>query len=777
MPRDTKGSIENFREYSSGDSNAEIRVVLDTASLQDMERELNRINKRSVAQYQDYAIASNEYILERKAEYEKELDEIAKKRKETDDKKELDKLAAQEKKIREQQAKIDKLLVDDQVKWQGIAERKQARELAKEKEKLRKEAIEAEREDQIESLREQGKEFKATLLQAWTDNSKQFTDWFESGEGAANTINALSKSFKEAIDSASESYSAYIAAVNVRLQGLSKNFTDYERTINTKIGWAQPYIRIEKVLQALQESAESGVAFNIEQRAFLQAVSDNIAATFDAFDKNLTRLVRLQQADSTAARLGMEARLTSFLNKVFEDSSYLINNFDTVSQNLLEAASTMTTDFAVEFEYVIQKYLGALTSVGLSDSAVGSISQALGYLASGNIAALSSNEGMQNLIVMAASRAGIDYAKILTNGITLDDTNKLLYSIVTYMQEIANNQNYVVRSQYANIFGLDISDLTAALNLTNQDLSIIKNETLTYTNAIGELSYQMRQLPTRLGIVGMMDTLKDNLKWAMGSAIASNPIMSITYEVATLLQEVAGGIGIPGITVVGSGTTSEIKIADLINVGLIATSALMNIESFVSGISNLFDPSGMLGKFNITSKLVETTRGTGLQRRNSGLGTSAGGYVGTSGSDIYETTLAQTEEEQAKKVEEKQGDQKTTDDIYEVVERGFNSLSTLLNNKLDTSLSDFKTALIIDIYGTGGDRVIPALTSIKNTAVAIRADTASSSSVIENIESTVYGIYRLLQSGITVSVSNLGSITSGISSPINTMASNEIFNS
>ena len=77
------------------------------------------------------------------------------------------------------------------------------------------------------------------------------------------------------------------------------------------------YIKQTEVLQNLSKLVESGTALNLEQRAFLATVSDKIATTFNAFDASLLRIIRLQQEDSTAARLGMEAALTQNLNSMF----------------------------------------------------------------------------------------------------------------------------------------------------------------------------------------------------------------------------------------------------------------------------------------------------------------------------------------------------------------------------------------------------------------------------------------------------------------------------
>ena len=70
---------------------------------------------------------------------------------------------------------------------------------------------------------------------------------------------------------------------------------------------------------------------------------------------------------------------------MFENTEYLSNEFDSVTSALIEASSQLPTDMGVEFEYIVQKWLGSLYGVGMSDETVSGIAQALGYLGSGNI--------------------------------------------------------------------------------------------------------------------------------------------------------------------------------------------------------------------------------------------------------------------------------------------------------------------------------------------------------------------------------------------------------
>lgn len=123
----------------------------------------------------------------------------------------------------------------------------------------------------------------------------------------------------------------------------------------TGIAGVSPYIKQEDLANNVQAMVTSGIAFNIEQRAFLQTIKSKIADTFDATNGTLLRLIRIQQADSTAARLGMESSLTAFLNNMYENTEYLKQVSDGVKSSIEEAMSLMSAVDAVGFEYSVQK--------------------------------------------------------------------------------------------------------------------------------------------------------------------------------------------------------------------------------------------------------------------------------------------------------------------------------------------------------------------------------------------------------------------------------------
>ena len=116
-----------------------------------------------------------------------------------------------------------------------------------------------------------------------------------------------------------------------------------------------PLIKQESVVSNLEKLVGQGISFDVEQRAFLETIKDKIATTFEAADGTLLRLVRIQQQDTTAARLGMASALTSFLNNMYETTEYMQSVAKSVRNSLQEAEALMGSKSAAAFEYQVQK--------------------------------------------------------------------------------------------------------------------------------------------------------------------------------------------------------------------------------------------------------------------------------------------------------------------------------------------------------------------------------------------------------------------------------------
>lgn len=494
--------------------------------------------------------------------------------------------------------------------------------------------------EEKEDMELRKKELKQTTKNEWADSLKK---------ALTSSLDKLTS----AIDSGISSYAKYQAGINARLQGYrtlseadkilygnENYFGALENRLTTAVG-ITPFFKTEKMLDNLQVLVEAGIASNLDQRAFIQTAKDDIATTFNAADSALLRIIRLQQSDSTAARLGMEAYLTRFLNSMVQNTEYLTSTFDSVANSLLEASSQMTSEASAEFEYVVQKWLGMLSGVGLSEETATGIGQALGYLGSGNVEALSGSN-LQNLLVMAASRSGLSYADLLSSGLTAQKTDVLMNSLVKYMAEIGSSGNNVVRSQFAKTFGLNISDITAAKNLSNS-LGDITGNLLSFSGMYDELGYQLSSVGGRLSMSNMIDTLFANLEFGLASNIAANPALAALWKVNSMIEQATGGINIPAVFAVGTGADLNATVNQLAKLGLVGVSSLGLIGDLISGVGNTINAANILDQLGISasdsSRFI--SRGTGLQSRSKGMSTSISTYTGNvSGSDIAEGSIA-----------------------------------------------------------------------------------------------------------------------------------------
>ncbi len=574
--------------------------------------------------------------------------------------------------------------------------------------------------------------------------------------GMMNSAKKLFDNLTQEFNSIMSEYAKYQIGINTRLQGTEKTFSGMSEMIKNNIG-ITPYVKTQSMFENLNKLTELGIVYNLEQRAFLESIADNISTTFDATNGTLLRLVKLQQSDSTAARLGLETSVTQFLNRMYEDSSYLNDNFDTVAGALIEATSQMTNTATIQFEYIVQKWLGSLSSVGLSDSTVSSLAQAIGYLGSGNISGLESMGGMRNLLVMASSRSGnLNYADMLAQGLDSSQTNELLKSVVEYIQEIASTNNKVVQSQYASLFGITLSDMTAAKNLRTS-LDDIANSTLNYAGAINELTSSMSSIGSRMSVATMMDNVWSNLQYGLATNIADNPMLFALWKVTDMIQGLTGGINIPFITAVGTGVDVNTTVENIMKLGLVGVSTLGMMGDLISGIGNTFDPSKMLTKMQIGSEAGQTRRGSGLDFTRASRGVqrtvSASTYIGnTSGSDIQESTLAESDRKMKQKLDQAQ------EGVVDHTKRTADYLISNLDPKIDSMIVMIaKMASYSLSSGTGeqfDDSTLSKLMLGKNTGIVVSESNKldERANAISSIDSNVSAIVQLLQNGISVSI-------------------------
>lgn len=557
--------------------------------------------------------------------------------------------------------------------------------------KIKEEDLTDEQKAEIEHLKElQGIKSNGS----WKD---KFQDGYEYGKDLAKSITgAIEKAVSQSLDEIQNTIDSFYASqgsIEARLQGSGSSYRQMTRIVSEGIGLSG-YVSQKKVLENIKTLVDAGIAYNVEQRAFLQTISENIASTFDAANGTLLRLIRIQQADSTQARLGMEAYLTRFLNSMYSDTSYLNDLYDSVSSSIIDANAIMTRDQSVAFEYAIQKWLGSFASLGVSEQAITNIATGINYLATGNVQALSSNQGLQTLLAMSASRAGISYGSMMNTGLSAEDTNDLLEAMVEYLQEIASNQSNVVKSAYGGMFGLSLADLRAISTLTGSEISNIYGSTMTYQGATNELQNQINQISGRVHASTIMRTVYENYISSVASDIGSSEGKYLTWMIADLLEKTVGGIPLPTVSVFGSSVDLKSSVAQLMKLGLVGYSTIDQIGTLMESVRRGGNID--LTKFGGSEYLRTEKRGQGFvgiakgAQRTESLSSSIGS--GLDESDVNSMVEASTQKaKESVKSEEPQYIKDIWDALMSVIGEDSNKAMrvTIVDSELPVSVRNW----------------------------------------------------------------------------------------
>lgn len=563
----------------------------------------------------------------------------------------------------------------------GILTKEEATKIQKEaaqkfkldKENLAKLAAEEEKREAGKALKDEIKNNLKNVQSAesWEERKQALKDLthdeagdFDSGKAISAAIYAVSDMAKQ-LEKKIDDIASYKSAIDTRLQGSSNerfagSYWDQLTRDMTAVGAINPFYKQETFANNMKDLVNRGISFDLKQRAFLMTIQDKIATTFDVADGTLLRLIRIQQEDSTAGRLGMESALNTFLNNMYENTEYLSQVADSVRGSLEEMQSLMSGAEATEVEYQVQKWLGSLYSVGMSQNAVSGISDALGKIAAGQIEGLT-NGGAGNLLIMAANDAGLSIADILTKGIDATDTNKLLQASVNYLAELAESakDNKVVQQQLADVFGVRASDLRAATNLVLPgSINSVYGNSLTYENMLSQLTSMAGSMGSRTSMAEMMTNFWENGQYTLAGSMASNPVSYFIYKMAKVVDDAAGGIDLPFLNVMGFGVDLNTTVSDLMRVAAVGTGILGSLGPLVSGLGNSFSGRAMLSQLGIGSGsgLTVTPRGDGGGLLGSTGGgsasTSGSGYMAgnASGSDVKDSTIQESEDSKKKQM-------------------------------------------------------------------------------------------------------------------------------
>ena len=551
------------------------------------------------------------------------------------------------------------------IEEESAAELEAANEVAKQKA-----AIESRDENasNISSALSSGniKKLKEAIKQAQEDD--------EDGDNAKQTGLAAIADFADTLKSTINEVASYKSAIDTRLQGSTRSRVagSYWGSISkniTGVAAVSPYVTQSSIASKVQSMVNQGISYNVEQRAFLATISDKIATTFNETNGSLARLVRIQQQDSTAARLGMESALTSFLNNMYETTEYMSDVMSSIRGSLEEAEALMTKEASTEFDYQVNKWLGSLYSVGMSQSAVQSIGTALGDLAAGKISGITS-DGAGNLIVMAANNAGLSVSDLLQDGLDASNTNKLMTAMVEYLKGIYDDTNgsLVLQQQYADVFGMTASDLKSLANLSTTDIKNTASNGLSYSGMLGQLTLMAGTMWNRTSTGEMLTNLTDNLKYTMAAGIGSNPALYAAYTLGDILDSTVGGMDFSLPTYMGTGMSAQtFNVADILKTGALGGSIIQGVASMLGsmssgGISGI-DMLRTMGVYSSNS----VSRGSGSGLISTGGATySSSGYVGNASSgDVYEKSMTDTKDSANSQVAEaaEENNEATTTDI------------------------------------------------------------------------------------------------------------------
>lgn len=362
-------------------------------------------------------------------------------------------------------------------------------------------------------------------------------------KGFSNKLLKLGEDLLTKIDKNVDMYSDYMGRIDARLQGIDDNTSKTFDSINNKIASSlgnSTFVNFQNILKSVDELSKSGISYNIEERAFLSVAAEKMVANFDVLNSNLTRMIRLQQADMTRLALGNEATLTRLFNTMFEDSSFLAKGVDeSVAGAIFDAAGLMNVSDSSAFQFAVQKWLGSLYEVGVSDSTVSSIAQAINLLGSGQAEAFT-NSPVATLLNLATARSGYSLSDVLTQGVNIDFIDNLMTSMIELLTDIKNNtSNQVTLSAYANVMGLSVSDIRGFSNLTADDIS----DLIRQKQNVSEVDEQLKMFRERTTLKEQIDNYLSNMVYIMGEGLTKDTGKYLMWKGGQLLRSVAGSVG------------------------------------------------------------------------------------------------------------------------------------------------------------------------------------------------------------------------------------------
>ena len=373
------------------------------------------------------------------------------------------------------------------------------------------------------------------------------------GQIALNSINAISKTVDNSYKSVlADITSKAVKQLDSRLYGLLEgeeelnvNFLDLANDA-IEVTKSSQLISTKELVNNIVSLGNQGVAYNLEQRALWATLSDRIVSTFEVTGERVAEAIRIQQVELTDAYMGVEAAVTRTLNSMFQDSSFLTTTYDTIWDNLRDTLAASNEDLGVQILYQLEKWLGALSSVGLNSGTAGNIASAMNQLLTGNIDSLGDQGKI--LLAMASERAGVSFGDLLVNGVQSGDTvNTLMKSVIEVLQDIyeATEGNNVELSKWSGILGLQRQDWVALENLNTAEIEKLNTLTMDIQAAQEETKYIVDNLVGQRTLLSdRLQNLADNWKYSLGFDIASNEELIATRYITETVEQVLNDTGL-----------------------------------------------------------------------------------------------------------------------------------------------------------------------------------------------------------------------------------------
>ena len=284
--------------------------------------------------------------------------------------------------------------------------------------------------------------------------------------------------------------------------------------------------------------------------------------------------------------------------------------------------------------------------------------------------------------MMGAARSNESYGSLLTNGLTAENISSIMSGITSYAQGITGNN--VVRAQWANMFGLTLSDLEALKKVEfAEGAASVSSDIRNIFNDYASL------VPKSVGLKNLFE----NAMFTTGTNIASNDGLYATYLVTDILEK--SGIG-NMIEAYGRKVASD---------GLRKTGAAISFAGTAINYSKLIPYLGGLLSTAVGDNFFGNLAHAGsLASTYSLLGGTAGASAGSSVTMTpkVSTSIGDINKQQ---ITEAAGDETSTDEYIratsETAESIFNALAGDVGNSIKDILVDIRNNMTSDSTGIG----------------------------------------------------------------------------